>query len=103
MLEVFVTSIIVILLLLPIGNWKASSILYTVYKTAPNNIVLKDRFRLGLVLSLATTINAALASFALFHINSGSLFTVLLAMSLVATGIPNVVWLYLYYTNKLRK
>lgn len=105
MLADFVFFVSVILLVLPLADWTATIILHRASKKVQTpNLALKERTRMALVLALASTLNGFLASVVIFQLRPGAeLFTVILAISLILGSVPNLYWLFLYYSNRFKK
>src|SRR5215217_5287866 len=101
-----ITFIIALMLfIIPVFDWTASFILHRASKLASHeNIALRERSRIAVVLAIVTSLNAILASFRLFDLHvppEGAVF--ILSISLLLVSVPNLYWLSLYYRNKLRK
>ena len=102
--DIFTFVLAIVLLVLFVTDWIATYVLRRVYLEAPTkNIALRERAYMALVLTLASTINAGLAVSRLFEIRLGGTVLIFLSISLILGSVPNLYWLYLYYSNRLRK
>jgi hypothetical protein len=104
-LEVFTFIVAAILLLLPVIDWGVSYILFRASKKLNHsNLALKERGQMAGVLATASTLNAILAFIRLGELHIEPVYPILiLSISLILGSVPNIYWLFLYTSNRLRK
>lgn len=101
--DTFTFVVAIILLILLIADWTATTILFRASR-GRNNIALTERARMAAALAIAASLNAALAVNRLLELHFGT-FNVLLilSISLILGSVPNLYWLSLYFRNRLHK
>lgn len=104
-LERFRDFIALVLLLLPIFDWTAVWILRRAIKHAPVvSVALKERFVVALLLAITVSMNALIGLVVLLDITlPPGIALAILASSLVMVSAPNLYWLYLYGSNRIKK
>lgn len=94
---------------MPIADWSAFYILRKVYKSsdAPS-IAVRERYFVATVLAIVTTINAILGANAIETRITGNpilppgIPLIILSFSLILVSLPNMYWLWLYFTKRLK-
>ncbi len=102
--DTFLFFVSIILLAAPFIDWTATLILRRASDEAgPEKIAILERSRMALVLAMASTINGFLAYCRLANITLGSIFVILLGISLILSSVPNLYWLTLYLRKRFNR
>ena len=102
--DVYTFVVAIVLLVLLVADWIATTILFRASRQAGDNPALTERARMAGFLAIASTINGVLAVNRLLELHLlGFAALVLITISLILGSIPNMYWLSLYVRNKLHK
>lgn len=104
-METFTFIVSVILIILLVVDWTATTILFRASRKAKiDNIALRERAKMAGTLAIASTINAIFAINRLLELEiTTPIILIALSMSLILGSVPNMYWLSLYLRNRLHK